>query len=269
MLTKDYNKRLFHENTLGLDVAVVEGVMGLFDGYDGLSEAGSTAEMAKCLKLPVVLVVSAKGKARSAAAIVKGFEDFDKDLTLAGVIFSKTGSLRHYEYLKKAVEQNCRTRCLGHMPKDDSIVMPERHLGLVTADEQVLDSNALSRLSSMVRDNIDMEILINSLESFNIPQKRENKDAPAHSHGTGPTIAVARDKAFCFYYPDNFNIFKKFGAKIIVCRQIVGKKRAVKANPGTQHKRYAHLRGMRRVYVSLQEFVCYGWDSVLSHGRMF
>ncbi len=215
MLTKDYNKRLFHENTLGLDVAVVEGVMGLFDGYDGLSEAGSTAEMAKCLKLPVVLVVSAKGKARSAAAIVKGFEDFDKDLTLAGVIFSKTGSLRHYEYLKKAVEQNCRTRCLGHMPKDDSIVMPERHLGLVTADEQVLDSNALSRLSSMVRDNIDMEILINSLESFNIPQKRENKDAPAHSHGTGPTIAVARDKAFCFYYPDNFDILKKFGAKII------------------------------------------------------
>ena len=215
MLTKDYNKRLFQENTQDSDVALVEGVMGLFDGYDGLSEAGSTAEMAKWLNLPVVLVVSAKGKARSAAAIVKGFEDFDKDLTLAGVIFSKTGSPRHYDYLKKAVEQNCRTKCLGHMPKDDSIIMPERHLGLVTADEQVLDNNALSRLSNMVRDHIDMEALINNLESFDIPQRQEQTGDQVCSDETGPTIAVARDKAFCFYYPDNFDILKKFGAKII------------------------------------------------------
>jgi cobyrinic acid a,c-diamide synthase len=215
MLTKDYNQKLFHENIKGFDLAVVEGVMGLFDGYDGLSESGSTAEMAKWLNLPVVLVVSAKGKARSAAAIVKGFEDFDKDLTLAGVIFSKTGSPRHYDYLKKAVEQNCRTKCLGHIPKDDSIAMPERHLGLVTADEQVFDNHALSRLSAMVRDHIDMEARINSLKSFDMIQKQEKMDAPACPDRTGPVIAVARDKAFCFYYPDNLESLKKYGAKII------------------------------------------------------
>ena len=205
MLTKEYNQKRFHENTRGSNVAVVEGVMGLFDGIDGLSESGSTAQMAKWLNLPVVLVVSAQGKARSAAAIVKGFEDFDRDLTLAGVIFSKTGSLRHYDYLKKAVEQNCRTKCLGHMPKDDSIIMPERHLGLVTADEWDMDKDTLSRLSAMVRDHIDMEALINSLEAF------ETKTEPKYSDSlseAGPVIAVAKDKAFCFYYPDNLDILE-------------------------------------------------------------
>lgn len=215
MLTRQYNKEIFHKNARGSDLAVVEGVMGLFDGYDGLSEAGSTAQMAKWLNLPVVLLVSAKGKARSAAAIVKGFEDFDKDLTLAGVIFSKTGSHRHYDYLKKAVEQNCRTKCLGHMPKDESIVMAERHLGLVTADEQAMSQDIRSRLCAMVRDHIDMEALINSLESFDIPQGQELSGVSTRPDEINPVIAVARDKAFCFYYPDNLDILKKSGASLI------------------------------------------------------
>ncbi len=217
MLSREYNTRVFNEKTKGSDIAVVEGVMGLFDGYDGLSETGSTAQMAKWLDLPVVLIVSAKGKARSAAAIVKGFEEFDRDLKIAGVIFSKTGSLRHYEYLKEAVEQNCKTRCLGFMPKNDSIVMPERHLGLVTSDELDISPKVLSTLSSMVRDHIDIKGLINSLDSFDTSDTsckldRKNDDL---SPGQGPTIAVARDKAFCFYYQDNLDILKKFGASIV------------------------------------------------------
>lgn len=214
MLSKEYNTRIFNEKTRGLDIAVVEGVMGLFDGYDGLSETGSTAQMAKWLDLPVVLIVSAKGKARSAAAIVKGFEGFDKDLKIAGVIFSKTGSLRHYEYLKAAVEQNCKTKCLGFMPRNDSIVMPERHLGLVTSDEVDISRQVLSTLSSMVRDHIDMKGLVNSLDSFdtscNLDPKKDDRACEK-----GPTIAVARDKAFCFYYQDNIDILKKFGANIV------------------------------------------------------
>lgn len=214
MLSKAYNTRIFNAEAKDSDIAVVEGVMGLFDGYDGLSEAGSTAQMAKWLNLPVVLIVSAGGKARSAAAIVQGFENFDKDLNIAGVIFSRTGSLRHYEYLKKAVEQSCKTRCLGFMPKNDDIVMPERHLGLVTADELDIGKNVLSTLTSMVRDHIDMEGLIKSLDSFEI-----SKDVrPSEFNDVdkeGPVIAVARDKAFCFYYPDNMDMLKKFGAKIV------------------------------------------------------
>ena len=157
MLTKSYNQALFAKGSTGAQVAVVEGVMGLFDGYDALTETGSTAQMAKWLGLPVLLIVSAKGKARSAAAIVKGFESFDPDLTLAGVIFSQTGSQRHYEYLRDAVEQNCTTPCLGFMPKNEKIVMPERHLGLMTADELDISPEVLSLLVSMVADHIDMD----------------------------------------------------------------------------------------------------------------
>ena len=214
MLSRAYNTKVFNENTQNMDIAVVEGVMGLFDGYDGLSEAGSTAQMAKWLNLPVVLIVSAKGKARSAAAIVKGFEAFDRDLKIAGVIFSKTGSMRHYEYLKKAVEQNCTTKCLGFMPRNDSIIMPERHLGLVTSDEFDIQKKTLSTLSSMVRDHIDMTGLVNGLDSVDTSCKMA-PEGYGLDRKQRPTIAVARDKAFCFYYQDNIDLLKKFGANIV------------------------------------------------------
>ncbi len=214
MLPRTYNHNLFRQSAANADIAVVEGVMGLFDGYDGLSEAGSTAQMAKWLDLPIVLVVSAKGKARSAAAIVKGFEEFDKDLKMAGVIFAKTGSPRHYDYLKKAVEQSCKTKCLGFMPKNDKIVMPERHLGLVTAQEMEIQKEVLDTLSSMVADHIDMDGLINRLESHRFPVDDQLETIPV-KNGKRPVIAVAKDKAFCFYYQDNLDILEQSGAKII------------------------------------------------------
>ena len=220
MLSRKYNTRIFKENTKNSDIAVIEGVMGLFDGYDALEETGSTAQMAKWLDLPVVLVVNAGGMARSAAAIVKGFEEFDQDLKIAGVIFSKTGSKRHYEYLKNSVEQNCKTKCLGFMPKNSDIIMPERHLGLVTADEFDVKPEVLASLISMVKNHIDMPALINGLNSFDSkenykPQSNKQDKTGVISHGPLARIAVARDKAFCFYYQDNIDILKKFGAKIL------------------------------------------------------
>ncbi|MCF6249385.1 MAG: cobyrinate a,c-diamide synthase [Desulfobacula sp.] len=230
MLSKPYNRQLFAQKTKDCDIAVVEGVMGLFDGYDGLSEAGSTAQMAKWLDLPVVLVVNAKGMARSAAAIIKGFESFDKDLNIAGVVFTKIGGQSHYKYLKAAVEQNCDTKCLGFMPINKKISMPERHLGLVTADELSISKEVLSLLSKMVEDHIDMETLINSLCPVDLSSGQsidQLDDQPDNLVTTlksksmditfenPPTIAVARDKAFCFYYQDNLEILEKYCAKII------------------------------------------------------
>lgn len=240
MLTRAYNRRLFAQNSKGMDMAVVEGVMGLFDGYDALTETGSTAQMAKWLGLPVLLIVSAKGKARSAAAIVKGFETFDPDLKLAGVIFSQTGSQRHYEYLRDAVAQNCTTPCLGFMPKNEKIVMPERHLGLMTADELDISPQVLALLVSMVEDHLDMDALMAKLpvissgnrgepcadladpnpgdvvsDKIPIPAPAAPVVTPAPVATSAPVIAVARDKAFCFYYQDNLDSLTKAGAKIV------------------------------------------------------
>ncbi|MCA1785316.1 MAG: cobyrinate a,c-diamide synthase, partial [Desulfobacteraceae bacterium] len=223
----------------GADLAVVEGVMGLFDGYDATTETGSTAQMAKWLGLPVLLIVSARGKARSAAAVVKGFETFDPDLKLAGVVFTFTGSHRHYAYLKDAVAHNCTTPCLGHMPKKDTIVMPERHLGLTTADEHVLSDTTIDTLVSMVAKGLDMDRImagLPDLETFstNIPTEKTQKiswqkqvvsdnkptcsqaDAPfSKAVQKMPRIAVARDKAFCFYYPDNLAMLENAGACLV------------------------------------------------------
>jgi cobyrinic acid a,c-diamide synthase len=245
MLSKDYNRRLFQEQSKGADLAVVEGVMGLFDGYDATTETGSTAQMAKWLGLPVLLVVSAKGKARSAAAVVKGFETFDPDLTLAGVVFTFTGSQRHYDYLKDAVSQHCTTPCLGHLPRNDAIVMPERHLGLTTADEHVISSATRDTLVAMVDQGLDMDRLLSGLpdpvnrcesaEKTSLspecgskpPASRRQSGVTGTMPGTGqghhseeflekvPKIAVARDKAFCFYYPDNLAMLENAGARLV------------------------------------------------------
>ncbi len=221
MLTRAYNQRLFARGSRDAEVAVVEGVMGLFDGYDALTETGSTAQMAKWLGLPVLLIVSAKGKARSAAAIVKGFESFDPDLNLAGVVFSQTGSRRHYEYLRDAVEQNCTTPCLGFMPKNEKIVMPERHLGLMTADELDISPQVISLLVSMVEDHMDMDALMAKLpvvDPVKGPADSNSGDLVAKIFTPAedaPVIAVARDKAFCFYYQDNIDSLTKAGANIV------------------------------------------------------
>ncbi len=214
MLSKAYNRELFARGCKDADIAVVEGVMGLFDGYSGLSEAGSTAQMAKWLNLPVILVVDARSMARSVAAIIQGFENFDPDLTFAGVVFSKTGSPRHYDYLKEAVEANCRMKCLGHMPRNEVVTLPERHLGLVTSDEHTLSGEVTSQLTAMVRDNTVVSDLVKTLPDLDSAVV-DRQDSTPVSKKNDITIAVARDKAFCFYYQDNLEFLERAGANVV------------------------------------------------------
>ncbi|MBF0228188.1 MAG: cobyrinate a,c-diamide synthase [Desulfamplus sp.] len=219
------------------DVAVIEGVMGLFDGYSGNSEAGSTAQMAKWLKLPVVLVLDAKSMARSAAAIVQGFENFDPEIEFAGVIFSKTGSSRHYDYLKEAIEANCRMKSLGHIPRTPEITMPERHLGLVTSDEYKLSSDVIAKLVEIVDKNTSIREMVETLPQYNISklsylinldsyqsnsneninsiQTSDNFQLIVSPQNIKTRIAVARDKAFCFYYQENIEALQRYGAEIV------------------------------------------------------
>src|SRR5438552_2509830 len=134
MLTREANQWLFARACEGKDVAVVEGVMGLFDGFEGKSETGSTAEMAKWLDLPVILVIDAHPMARSAAAIIRGFQSFDPGLKIAGVILNRVAGEKHFRMIEDAVRD---VRILGWLLANPSIEIPERHLGLLTAKEEV------------------------------------------------------------------------------------------------------------------------------------
>lgn len=213
MLSPSYNRQNFARNTAGFDIAVVEGVMGLFDGYDGRSEAGSTAQMAKWLDLPVVLVVDAKSMARSAAAMVQGFERFDPELKFAGVIFNNIGSDRHLSYLKEALENHVGMPLLGGIPQDSALTIPERHLGLVTREDYGGADDAIDHLAELLEARLDISGLLRRLPAAS-PEKSAPPAAPL-APGIGVRIGVARDRAFCFYYPDNLELLEMTGATLV------------------------------------------------------
>jgi cobyrinic acid a,c-diamide synthase len=213
MLPQKFNLDVFIKYSKDADIAVVEGVMGLFDGYDGKSEAGSTAQMAKWLDLPVILLVDAASMARSAAAIVMGFEHFDAELTYAGVIFNNLGSSRHLQYLKEAVQDRVEMPCLGGILRNTEIAIPERHLGLVTQEDHPLSEESIDRLADLIEKSIDLDALLNNLMDITLPGQTHRRPQPRIERMV--RIAVARDRAFCFYYADNLNLLEDLGAELI------------------------------------------------------
>ncbi len=212
----------FERVTAGADIGVVEGVMGLFDGRGGVSDEGSTAHIAKTLGLPVVLVVDASSMARSVAAIVKGFTDFDPEVKFLGVIFNRVGSERHAEIIKEAIEEFTDVKILGFIMRDASLALPERHLGLVTRGDigssvwKKFTCSAVKAVSSAV----DIDYIIKETAR---PGSRANKQKDrgsllkpeaAFNKGGGVPIAVARDSAFSFYYRENLEILASLGAEV-------------------------------------------------------
>ena len=210
MLSKDDNLTLFRRHAGVAQVAVVEGVMGLFDGYDGLSEAGSTAEMAKWLNLPVLLVVDARALARSAGALVHGFATFDPKLSLAGVVFNRIGSATHLQYLQQALSQLEGIKCWGGLPREGELAIPERHLGLFTAEDHPLEEARLEHLADFLEQNLDLDGLLGSL-----PPLVFHPEPPVAAAAPAVRLGVARDPAFCFYYPENLELLANFGAELV------------------------------------------------------
>jgi cobyrinic acid a,c-diamide synthase len=211
MLPDNYNQQCFQRAAEKADVAIVEGVMGLFDGYDGQSEAGSTAQMAKLLNLPVVLVVDAASMARSAAAMLQGFENFDRELQFAGVIFNSLGSPGHLQYLVDALVGNVRMPCLGGISRNNRVAIPERHLGLVTEDEHPLTEERVAQLADLIDTRVDVDGLFDRLED----RRPALFEHPPGNREKQIKIGVARDKAFCFYYQDNLDLLERAGAEIV------------------------------------------------------
>jgi cobyrinic acid a,c-diamide synthase len=210
MLSRDYNASSFQRNARNKDVAIVEGVMGLYDGHSGSSEKGSTAEMAKQLNLPVVLVVDASAMARSAAAMILGYRRFDPKLSLTGVIFNRVAGEGHLQYLRDALKSLPGLECFGGLPFADTVKIPERHLGLTVADENILDDRLIGCLARLIEDNLDLDRLLQKTRvRIGLPQTQV-KTAEREK----VSIAIARDKAFFFYYPDNLDFLRNAGAKL-------------------------------------------------------
>ena len=210
MLSKEYNRATFAKAMHGQDLGIVEGVMGLFDGYDGLSEAGSTAEMAKWLDAPVILVLDARSMARSIGALAHGFASFDPDLRLVAVIANRVGSPTHMRYLAEAMSSVPEVLFLGGLSRRDEISIPERHLGLVTSDEEPYSSGLFDELAAMVEDHLDLDALL----SLPATEKQGEPLTLPEPHQVGVRLGVARDEAFCFYYQDNQDLLSHFGAEL-------------------------------------------------------
>jgi len=194
-------------------------VMGLFDGIGASSGEGSSAQIAGITGVPVVLVVNARGMAASAAALVKGFVDFDPRVRLAGVIFNNVGSQTHVELLRQSLAAALPVvTVFGCIPRDESLAISSRHLGLVTAEDNPLSSDFVDRLAEMAEECLDLDGLVEL--GFDSAQPAEslwveNGDRLVSGVESQVRIAVARDAAFCFCYPDNLRLLREAGAEIV------------------------------------------------------
>jgi cobyrinic acid a,c-diamide synthase len=208
----------FHRATQDVDVAVIEGVMGLYDGFGYDDEAGSTAAAAKLLKTPVVLVVDACKMARSSGAIALGFRRFDPDLNLAGFIVNRVGSDGHGRGVAAAIEQATELPVFGWLTRDARLAIPERYLGLVPTREPGQWTDFIRAAGEMVAGRLDLDRILTVARQAPTPGETVGSETiyspESHASDERPVIAVARDEAFHFTYPENLERLESAGAEI-------------------------------------------------------
>ncbi|MFE1344791.1 cobyrinate a,c-diamide synthase [Streptomyces sp. NPDC058757] len=207
---------LFAHGSRGCDLAVVEGVMGLYDGAAGQGELASTAQVAKLLRAPVVLVVDASSQSRSVAALVHGFASWDPEVRLGGVILNKVASDRHEQLLREALEES-GVPVLGVLRRAPAVATPSRHLGLVpVAERQAQAVEAVAAQAEQVRSGCDLEGLLVLARSAP-PLDAEAWAPPAAPSPAGrrPVVAVAGGAAFTFSYAEHGELLRAAGAEVV------------------------------------------------------
>lgn len=206
----------FEKYTRGKDIAVVEGVMGLFDGAEGKNNFASTAQIAKILDSPIILVIDASKAARSIAAIAYGFMNFDKGLKIKGIILNKIASNKHFQLIKDAFDNNIKIPIVGVIYKNQEFTFSERHLGLIPTAE--LDNKRKKKILDSVRtisDCLDPDKLISLIMPLKNKKTLKKKDKTIKQQPKNLKIAVALDNSFNFYYQENLDILQKKGAELI------------------------------------------------------
>ncbi|MCS6294055.1 MAG: cobyrinate a,c-diamide synthase [Nitrospira sp.] len=212
MLRADLNRALFAKAAADADISIIEGMMGLFDGSSPISEIGSTAEIAKQLDAPVLLVIDGSAMARSAAAMVSGYAQFDPALKVRGVLFNRVNSEGHYQLLKEAVEQHTNVAVVGYLRSDQAVTIADRHLGLVMAMEGGT-GELYDRLAKAAADTIDLDRIEDLAGSCGFLATSPQLVKQNRQHTV--RIGVAQDQAFCFYYPENLELLEAEGAELV------------------------------------------------------
>lgn len=216
MCPPEYIKDLFSDTVSAGDICVIEGVMGLFDGAHSTKATGSTAEIAHLLGIPILLVIDGSMMARSAAALVQGFTQFDKNLKVIGVIANRVNSPGHGKILKEAIEHYTTAKFLGYLPHQDDLTIPDRHLGLHMTHEQ--EPRLYENWASHIEQHLDVDRLLHALPLKNLTQPPSSVSVPLrwrHSFERKPfCVAIARDEAFQFIYQDTLDLIRHYGGTI-------------------------------------------------------
>ncbi|HEY6003575.1 MAG TPA: cobyrinate a,c-diamide synthase [Anaeromyxobacter sp.] len=211
MMGREASLATFARRARGADVAVIEGVMGLYDGASPAGEDGSTAEMAKWLEAPALAVVDASGMARTVAALARGLADFDPGLRLAGIVCNRVGSRGHLALLREALRS---PPVVGGLPSRADLAFPERHLGLVTARSEALAETTLDAWGDAAAEWLDLDAIVAIARSAP-PIHAPAASDPSPKVSDRCRIGVALDEAFHFYYDDNLARLESLGARVI------------------------------------------------------
>jgi len=197
------------------EVAVIEGVMGLFDGI-GSSQDGSTAAVARTIDAPVLLVLDVAGMSTTAAAIVLGCQRMQPGVRLAGVILNRVGSAGHAAATAEAIRAATGLPTLGHLPRAPALTVPERHLGLIPAGEGGLPATIVDGLADLVMERFDLPAIRAIADAApSLPAEPARMVEPVKVDGRAVRIGVARDRAFGFYYVDTFDLLAELGAEVV------------------------------------------------------
>ena len=213
------------QHSLGKAITIIEGAMGLYDGLD-LQGSSSTAEIAKVTRSPVLLVVDMTRITRSIAAIVMGYQHFDPDVQIVGVVLNKVARPRHEKIAREAIEAFCKIPVVGAIPKDVNLTIPDRHLGLVTSGEMHETDRLLDYFADVICDHVDLSKVLTLAQSApDLPKYEELQGLSFSKYiknkSLTPKIGVIKDASFSFYYPENIEALEELGADVVPINALV------------------------------------------------
>ncbi|MGR3220152.1 MAG: cobyrinate a,c-diamide synthase [Candidatus Anammoxibacter sp.] len=219
MMSDNSCRELFHRTAVKADISIIEGVMGLYDGSLNDGEKGSSAYLAKVLNAPIILVIDVKGMAQSAGAIALGFQNYDKNVQIKGIILNRVGSEKHFNTIRTIIESTAKIPVLGYLPRNDDFVIEERHLGLVPYGEDNVVNNVYGEIGKHLKDTLDIDKIIEvAVQANDFPAFEKilfpNSQSSIVNNQSPIRLAVALDKAFHFYYRDNLELLEALGADL-------------------------------------------------------